>query len=584
MDYDASPPNLRATRTLAAILFTQAVGWTARLSTSEEQALNAIHRDFQAMRNLCRQYEGQILETINNGLLMSFSSAVNAVACAIDIQSTLSESREQNSQNEGLQHQIGVHLGDIFYSDTEVSGNGITIAMQLQAEAVPGAICISQSLYEIVKSSLTFEAQYLGERMLKGIQGNLALYQINPVSGTVASPVAAKAEITPPPQFVSLAQMPTVMGTETAENEPESLSIQACTEVAWRLGWSGSSSRMKKVLLYACRHIWEPDIRKLDALEIAPLLSELLQVVPAFEQLQTLLYRIVGKLNKRSEYLPTVRTILQQIECLYPTCSHNLYTELAHQLEHHEHSDRAKKLILWVCQETWEKDPYKLSQVKLRDLLPELLGMAPDLQQLQSLLNRGVQGLNKPVEYERVAQLILSYVEGFYHQPQSTSRVVSAAAPPSPTSPPEPEVYVPPPQLTEDSVPDVTPDLNGGSAIHPLPEPAPSQNQTVSALKLSTCNVYDLRLNLIKRTNPLRAKVLLFAALHHTLTFSDRSWLVLNQHRLDDLLERLLEVCASPADLETKLSQAAASQKQHEEYAQVAETISKVLRPCYTSS
>ncbi|NET36308.1 MAG: adenylate/guanylate cyclase domain-containing protein, partial [Cyanothece sp. SIO1E1] len=115
---------IRGHRTLAAIVVTDGVGFSAMMSRDEERTLSVIHRDLQLMRELSQQFEGQVLKSTGDGLLMYFMSAVQAVNCAVEIQKALAAANTDIAPDEVLQHRIGIHLGDVFFSETDVMGNG----------------------------------------------------------------------------------------------------------------------------------------------------------------------------------------------------------------------------------------------------------------------------------------------------------------------------------------------------------------------------------------------------------------------------------------------------------------------------
>ncbi|AFY73517.1 WD40 repeat-containing protein [Synechococcus sp. PCC 7502] len=172
-------------RNLAAIVFTDIQGFTAHLENHEEQALTAIARDFQMMTDICQSFEGQVLKSTGDGLLLYFTSAIAAVACALEIQESLVKFSETISDSISeliLAHRIGIHLGDVFFSDGDVMGNGVNIASRIQNEAEPGGICISQTVYDVVKHTLSLKANYLGARELKNISEAVPIYEILLVS------------------------------------------------------------------------------------------------------------------------------------------------------------------------------------------------------------------------------------------------------------------------------------------------------------------------------------------------------------------------------------------------------------------
>jgi serine/threonine-protein kinase len=180
MSSEAPSVNLRGQRTLAAIVFTDGVNFSARMSTAEEHTLDLINRDMSLMRGLCIHYSGQVLKSTGDGLMMYFSSAVQAVSCALEIQKTIAELAAERSPSDVLIHRIGIHLGDIFFRDEDVMGNGVNIAARLQTCAPPGGICISQTVFNVVSGQISFNANYLGELELKNIQQPVPAYSICP--------------------------------------------------------------------------------------------------------------------------------------------------------------------------------------------------------------------------------------------------------------------------------------------------------------------------------------------------------------------------------------------------------------------
>ena len=171
------PDNSQGHSSLAAIILTDAVGFSARMSTDEEDTLGLIHRDLKLMETLCQQFEGQVIKSTGDGLLMCFSSAVQAVSCSLEIQRQLVTPAQLSQKR--LEHRIGVHLGDVFFKDDDVMGNGVNIAARLQTEAHPGGICISQVVYEVVKSRLSLHAAYAGPLRLKNIQAPQPAYHVH---------------------------------------------------------------------------------------------------------------------------------------------------------------------------------------------------------------------------------------------------------------------------------------------------------------------------------------------------------------------------------------------------------------------
>jgi class 3 adenylate cyclase len=165
-------------RTLAAIVFTDVVSFSARMHTDEVGTLKLLQRDFAEMRRLCSEHEGEVLKTTGDGLLLTFTSAVQAVACALAMQRQFAEEAKDAAAGTALQHRIGIHLGDVLVQDKDVMGDGVNIASRIQSEAEPGGICISQTVYDVVKNKLQMQVVSLGARDLKNIAQAMPVYRL----------------------------------------------------------------------------------------------------------------------------------------------------------------------------------------------------------------------------------------------------------------------------------------------------------------------------------------------------------------------------------------------------------------------
>jgi class 3 adenylate cyclase len=165
-------------RLLAAIVFTDTVSFSARMQTEEVATLDLLEKDFVAMRAACEKYSGSVLKTTGDGLLLYFTSAVNAVTCSLKIQRAFAERKKSDPAADSLTHRFGIHLGDVFVNNEDVMGDGVNIAARLQAQADPGGICISQTVYDVVKNKISLEVEKLEGRELKNISEAVTIYRI----------------------------------------------------------------------------------------------------------------------------------------------------------------------------------------------------------------------------------------------------------------------------------------------------------------------------------------------------------------------------------------------------------------------
>ena len=180
-------------RTLAAILFTDVVSFSALVQADEERTLLLAQRDMEYMRAACGRAGGQVLKSTGDGLLMVFTSAIQAVQCALEIQRHFTEAAETAAPEDVMQHRIGIHLGDVYVDGTDVMGDGVNIAARIQGEAEPDGICVSQTVHDVVKNRIGVQTTYLGPRELKNIREAVPVYRILLAAQNGLAPAAAPA-------------------------------------------------------------------------------------------------------------------------------------------------------------------------------------------------------------------------------------------------------------------------------------------------------------------------------------------------------------------------------------------------------
>ncbi|HUR59440.1 MAG TPA: adenylate/guanylate cyclase domain-containing protein [Opitutaceae bacterium] len=178
MASSSPPPAGQEQRQLAAIVFTDVVGFSARMQSEESATLTLVERDFAVMRALAAELSGAVLKSTGDGLLILFTSAVHAVDWALQIQRRFAAQGKTLPPEEVLRHRVGVHVGDVFVSGGDVMGDGVNIAARLQAQAPTGGICISQSVYDLVKNKMKLDVVRLEPRKLKNISDVVQMYHL----------------------------------------------------------------------------------------------------------------------------------------------------------------------------------------------------------------------------------------------------------------------------------------------------------------------------------------------------------------------------------------------------------------------
>ena len=182
----ATPPETQATtpkRELAAIMFSDIAGYTAIMGRDEERAMRALAEHRALLRMLLPKFNGRMLGEIGDGTLTSFHSASEAVNCARQAQAALKDSPD-------LQLRIGIHLGDVLFTDDNAWGDGVNIASRIHALAVPGSICVSASVYDEIRNKPGMVAKNLGQKRLKNVSRPIGVYVLSedPDSATAAAP------------------------------------------------------------------------------------------------------------------------------------------------------------------------------------------------------------------------------------------------------------------------------------------------------------------------------------------------------------------------------------------------------------
>ncbi len=187
-------PAVPEQRHLAAIVFTDVVGFSARMGSEESATLKIVDRDFAAMRELSTKLSGTVIKTTGDGLLLYFTSAVQAMEWSVQIQKHFAAQARTLPPAEFLRHRVGVHVGDVLVTANDVMGDGVNIAARVQTEAPTGGICISQAVYDLVKNKMKLEVVRLEPRKLKNISELIQMYHVLLEPRTVA--VAAAAPVT----------------------------------------------------------------------------------------------------------------------------------------------------------------------------------------------------------------------------------------------------------------------------------------------------------------------------------------------------------------------------------------------------
>ena len=170
------------TRQLAAIMFSDVAGYTAIMGRDEHAALRALDAHRELLRILLPKFNGRMAGEIGDGTLTSFNSAIEAVNCAREVQASLQDQPE-------LKVRMGIHLGDVVFSNNTILGDGVNVASRIHALAPPGGICVSANVYDEIRNKPGMRPKDLGEQRFKNVSRPIRVYQIIPTD-----PIAQPAE------------------------------------------------------------------------------------------------------------------------------------------------------------------------------------------------------------------------------------------------------------------------------------------------------------------------------------------------------------------------------------------------------
>ncbi len=185
-------------RILAAIIFTDVVGYSIRVQHEEEKTIALVNRDLAHFSSLCAANSGKVVKNTGDGLLIYFTSLDSAVKTATAMLQSLETGAKSLPVDQRLQHRIGIHLGDVVFQGEDVMGEGVNIAARLMAEALPDTLCISQSGFDIIKNRTSLNHTFIGPRQLKNIKDPVPAVLLHCApSLPAAAPIPAPAQAAP---------------------------------------------------------------------------------------------------------------------------------------------------------------------------------------------------------------------------------------------------------------------------------------------------------------------------------------------------------------------------------------------------
>jgi TolB-like protein/class 3 adenylate cyclase len=197
-------------RKLAAILVADVVGYSRLAGADEDRTLSRL----RGLRSdlidpAIAAHRGRVVKRTGDGIIIEFRSVVDAVRCAIEVQTGVAERNAGVQPERRIEFRVGIHLGDVVEeADGDLMGDGVNIAARLEGIAAPGAICLSEDAYRQVKGRLDLAVSDLGPTQLRNIAEPIRVYSLEVAAPAQAKPAPALAAEKSGPPRLSIVVLP----------------------------------------------------------------------------------------------------------------------------------------------------------------------------------------------------------------------------------------------------------------------------------------------------------------------------------------------------------------------------------------
>ena len=169
----------RPDRRLAVILFADVAGYVRLVEEHETETLGALksHRG-ELIEPKISEYNGLIVKSVGDGVMVEFGSVIDAVQCAVEIQRGMVERNSDLPDKQRMLLRIGINLGDVVIEEDDIYGGGVNIASRLEGLAQPGGICVSAAVYEQIRNKCDLCFDDLGKQDIKNVLEPIQVYAL----------------------------------------------------------------------------------------------------------------------------------------------------------------------------------------------------------------------------------------------------------------------------------------------------------------------------------------------------------------------------------------------------------------------
>ncbi len=206
----------RAKRKLSAILSADVKGYSRLMGEDELGTVRTLEAYREMITEVIRNFSGRVIDSPGDNLLAEFSSVVDAVESAVEIQKELKAKNAELPEDRRMEFRIGINLGDVIEEGERIYGDGVNVAARIEGLAEGGGICISGTAFDHVEGKLGLKLEYLGEQSVKNIKKPVRVYRVKMESGVSAAEIGREL---PLPDKPSIAVLPFVNMSDDPEQE-----------------------------------------------------------------------------------------------------------------------------------------------------------------------------------------------------------------------------------------------------------------------------------------------------------------------------------------------------------------------------
>ena len=166
-------------RKLAAILSADVAGYSRLMGEDDHATVATLNSYREVFKDRIGEHRGRVVDTAGDSVLAEFSSVVEAVACAVEVQGALKPLNDALSENRRMRFRIGINLGDVIVQDDgTIYGDGVNIAARMESLADAGGVCLSGNVFDQVDGKLEFTFDFIGEHEVKNIVKPVRVYRV----------------------------------------------------------------------------------------------------------------------------------------------------------------------------------------------------------------------------------------------------------------------------------------------------------------------------------------------------------------------------------------------------------------------